>query len=1517
MNDFDDFLNADEDEEERHLAKPKSQKKGGSPSYRGAGHYDGHVNYGFGRRQSDPYSFDLPDHLPVPKVKKAEKIPGRQKGEPASSPSVRSVGPARERSSLKGGVTPSAKSEPAKLPSPSVRSESSEASVSETGSPGQISDFAKMKADFDKISEELKKQEEERERKKKEEEERRKEAEEARKKEEEKKKAEAEEERKREAAKLKEEEEQKKREEEEAKQKEEEKKKREEEEARQREEERKKKREEEEAKRKEEERMKREEEEIRQREEERKKREEEEKRKKGEEEAVRKEEERKKCEEEEEAQRRQENREEAEAAEAKQQEHARKKKEEKEAEAARLEEERQNQLKQDALSSQNLQVRELREAKMRQEELKREAQDQMSAAAHQVAEANSEQAILSLRVASLMQELACVREERDTLKEDLGTISRLKQEEVADRQLQVAAEADANPASMRRVAELELELASAKECADEVCRELECCREAKRQLEREIIARPRAEAEIHPELQQAEAKCALAQSELAGMQEKMRYYAQSQQEMEEDRRQVVHLAEELRSAKSEMDALSSQNLQVRELREAKMRQEELKREAQDQMSAAAHQVAEANSQQAELSQRVASLMWELAGLREERDTLKEDLALATPAKGEKVKKEEQSTEGPMSVIVRMQGELDMAEKMLRACEKENENLAQQNRQLRQGARLKREEVDDRQLQLVAELNAAKAEADANPASMRRVAELERELAAAKERADEHGRELERCREAKRQLEREIIAGPRVEAEIHPELQQAEAKCALAQSELAGMQEKLRYYAQSQQEMEEDRRQVAQLAEELWAAKNETAELRRRPGLKEASRKIAELRRQNEELNECLRKRHPDSLLSLIKACEPAPEEKRELRHLQSRVTELEAQLQERDALYDRRIRGLRAQYDHMRHEYERRAETKKGTETRLSTAADVERRAGPDHEAVLQARIKDLERQVEHTKSYYLTKLRKREPLVPPWKPAKASGSETRVQQLQHQLQERDQRIAELLAAKAPPGPAGYPPGLAASPQYPAPPASAPLSASAPVASNFLRLFMASPEGSALAALCSALHWLAQTTRMDRFQEVTSYIEMVLPIFVAAESAAKGSISGEPVQADISYGTHTVLLQQHDALRLEMPLLPSSVWGAYRHGLQRLAHLASQASLGGRPKLQLLEAIAELRMAVEAVIQKLFCPMEGSLQGHGLESIAPRLSLEAARDDLQGLREDEAAINMLQDAEAQAGLDHRLPWGELLAVLARSGVSEQCLELCRSAARPDFSVSLSELQHVWQGAAERPFQAAGLFKALARIRLAISRDFTALQQLDRDAPSVAGFFPRGDFMEALRALPCALSLEERHQIASLFSPAGDARHVCYPLFLQSVMPERLEAEARLPKGDVRVEEEWPLRLEEAQAESRSLRDHLRQQEARSAEQARHIAALGSDVPAQAVRRLQGEVALLETKVLEQQATQAAAARKSEIELRADLDVKSHEVLSLRRALEARDSEVRRYQMELEAIIIELNDLRGS
>ena len=202
------------------------------------------------------------------------------------------------------------------------------------------------------------------------------------------------------------------------------------------------------------------------------------------------------------------------------------------------------------------------------------------------------------------------------------------------------------------------------------------------------------------------------------------------------------------------------------------------------------------------------------------------------------------------------------------------------------------------------------------------------------------------------------------------------------------------------------------------------------------------------------------------------------------------QLQERDAMYDRQMRGLRAQYDHMRHEYERRAEAKKGNTG--PTIPIEERRVGPDHEAILHARIKDLERQVEHTKSYYLTKLRKREPLVPPSNPSKPSkprGNETRLQQLQHQLQERDQRIAELEASKASyPLSSPYPPGYR-SPSAP----SAPVPSTPSPASNVLRLFLASPEASAMVALCSTLHWLSHTVRMDRFEEVELVFFLWMP----------------------------------------------------------------------------------------------------------------------------------------------------------------------------------------------------------------------------------------------------------------------------------------------------------------------------------------------------------------------------------------------------------------------------------------
>eukprot|EP00439_Symbiodinium_sp_Y106_P045213 s4099_g5.t1 len=114
---------------------------------------------------------------------------------------------------------------------------------------------------------------------------------------------------------------------------------------------------------------------------------------------------------------------------------------------------------------------------------------------------------------------------------------------------------------------------------------------------------------------------------------------------------------------------------------------------------------------------------------------------------------------------------------------------------------------------------------------------------------------------------------------------------------------------------------------------------------------------------------------------------------------------------------------------------------------------------------------------------------------------------------------------------------------------------------------------------------------------------------------------------------------------------------------------------------------------------------------------------------------------------------------------------------------------------------------------------------------------------------------------------------------------------------------------------EAKAESTALRGQLKTLEARCEKQALQVAELSLE-PAQIVRRLQGEVAFLENRVLEQQAALEVGAKKAELTLRAELDVKSHEVVTLRRTMEARENEVRRYQQELEAIIAELSVLRG-
>ncbi|CAE7185391.1 unnamed protein product [Symbiodinium necroappetens] len=95
---------------------------------------------------------------------------------------------------------------------------------------------------------------------------------------------------------------------------------------------------------------------------------------------------------------------------------------------------------------------------------------------------------------------------------------------------------------------------------------------------------------------------------------------------------------------------------------------------------------------------------------------------------------------------------------------------------------------------------------------------------------------------------------------------------------------------------------------------------------------------------------------------------------------------------------------------------------------------------------------------------------------------------------------------------------------------------------------------------------------------------------------------------------------------------------------------------------------------------------------------------------------------------------------------------------CCQAAPLDFAVSLEEFGQLLQG--------LGSAEALRQAR---DSPTAAIHRLDSTA---SGFVRRGEFTDALQALPCAFSAEERHQVASLFAPPGDLQWVCYPLFLQ-------------------------------------------------------------------------------------------------------------------------------------------------
>lgn len=480
---------------------------------------------------------------------------------------------------------------------------------------------------------------------------------------------------------------------------------------------------------------------------------------------------------------------------------------------------------------------------------------------------------------------------------------------------------------------------------------------------------------------------------------------------------------------------------------------------------------------------------------------------------------------------------------------------------------------------------------------------------------------------------------------------------------------------------------------------------------------------------------------------------------------------------------------------------------------------------------------------------------------------------------------------------------------------------------------------------------MGHALRQQRYDDVASQAKNVLAI-LAAEEAAAGVFAGSAPMA---------FQAERNVLRLQaQPPLPSAVWSVWRKLAEQIAALAAEASfrsqdgaVGGAAEgmhSDLATALARLGGSLDSVIFHLiFAPVGLSNVAWGpeaqglVQSLLPRILLERVCEKLQEAGSGQT-FGVLQDAQVHADVDGRLRWSELEGVLARCGApGTKLVDECRSAAHPDWTLSLVELQHLLRGdggqeASHAP--CSGLIRTLTRIKLVVVDHEPPLPLLFRSLDVAGrGFVMRPEFMEALRSIRCALSPDECGQLAVFFSPAVNPRVICYPLFLQSVVPTRGEgsdmqacwppamlqpatamwaepASARGGAGQAPVMNaarfDVAERMSELEAENLDLREHTRALTERCAENA----ALVAQSPAHVVRRLQGEMAALENRMLEQQTALSSGSRKAEITLRGDLDVSRHEVASLRQALEARDAEVERYKEELQAIIGELMALKG-
>eukprot|EP00736_Rhodelphis_marinus_P012769 Rmarinus@m.21787 len=179
-------------------------------------------------------------------------------------------------------------------------------------------------------------------------------------------------------------------------------------------------------------------------------------------------------------------------------------------------------------------------------------------------------------------------------------------------------------------------------------------------------------------------------------------------------------------------------------------------------------------------------------------------------------------------------------------------------------------------------------------------------------------------------------------------------------EISELQHRLRWYIENQELVTKDAEEVNQLrarVKELEAGKSLIRTDHKRYVAAEKENSVL-----REELAQILRRKHPDSVATLLLTNKKTPEEEEKYQFLQDRVKKLEAVLEEREEMEERRVRSLRQEHERIKQQYETKT-------SKLQQQLNQRARALETEQRPRQLRVKELKDELDRTRTFYQKKI--------------------------------------------------------------------------------------------------------------------------------------------------------------------------------------------------------------------------------------------------------------------------------------------------------------------------------------------------------------------------------------------------------------------------------------------------------------------------------------------------------------------------------------------------------------------